>query len=155
MDRDSIIQAKWRDGYVLAVNGVTWGGGRVLLLECLTARGREGTRLSVAPLAETTVDSILGFSPQRWTAVTELASCLDGSASLRFSAGEGSMGADGYVAATQVSDGSLLWVAFFDCSNPFLTVRIDGQRVIAVSSLDFEWSYPIDRPESVAVRNLR
>ena len=65
--------------------------------------------------------------------------------------GEGSRGSDGFVALSKISSDKLIWLAFFECSNPFIKVSSSGGFVTAVSNLQLIWSFPIQKPETVTV----
>src|SRR5207244_13625753 len=50
-------------------------------------------------------------------------------------AGEGAHGSEGFVAVTQITAGQLVWLAYFDCSNPFEKVALEDGIVMPVSNL--------------------
>jgi hypothetical protein len=67
--------------------------------------------------------------------------------------GEGSMGGDGYVALVSTDSDEPIWIAFFDASNPFVSVELNANHVIATSNHGIRWSFPIEAPEKVTVRS--
>ncbi|MET0405404.1 MAG: hypothetical protein ABW123_23510 [Cystobacter sp.] len=148
----ALIQEKWQEELCLMTNGVLYSTGELILMECalLTQDGK--THVRARPLARSTLDSVLEFNENPWTFVTELASCSSEEGNLRLSCGEGGMGADGYVAAIRTPDEQIEWIAFFDCSNPFCSVKISDGNAVAVSTHGHVWTFPINRPELLTVR---
>ncbi|RYG73784.1 hypothetical protein EON80_02980 [bacterium] len=64
--------------------------------------------------------------------------------------GEGTQGGDGFV-ALESQDGTLIWVAFFRNSNPFMKLRIEGNDAIATSEYGNPWIFPLDSPQSLRI----
>ncbi len=54
-----------------------------------------------------------------WINCAILVNLVDESLGIDFLAGEADQGSDGFLAAIDHNDRKLLWLAFFDCSNPF------------------------------------
>jgi len=69
--------------------------------------------------------------------------------------GEGSMGSDGFVALLRSSDQAPKWIAFFDFSNPFEAIEIQGDQILATSSLGEQWAIPINQPWVIKIRSLQ
>ncbi len=69
-------------------------------------------------------------------------------------AGEGGHGSDGFVAVTDLLN-EIRWLAFFDFSNPFVSVRISGDEVVAENNLGEFWFFPLDNPAQVRVETSR
>lgn len=137
----SNIQRLWLSERVPAVNGIYFPDDSVCLVN-FSRLERLGTfsissleRLQELPDVESTSD------------LTETCSAnLNG---LRAVGGEGSSGGDGFVA---LLDGEQLrWIAFFDCSNPFDSVCLERERVVAKSSHGVCWIFPLDNPEAFAI----
>ena len=64
--------------------------------------------------------------------------------------GEGGMGSDGFVAITDLAN-RLRWIAFFDFSNPFVSVGIESEEVIAKNNLGERWHFPLANPSRINV----
>jgi len=72
----------------------------------------------------------------------------------RIHAGETSEGSEGYVAVCLGNDDDLLWLAFFDFSNPFEwdTLRIiDEQRFAVKTNHRADWTFSFDDPTNITV----
>ena len=66
-------------------------------------------------------------------------------------AGESSMGGDGFVAVRNIETKKVLWLAFFDCSNPFEKLVIKDGEIHASSTLNCVWKFNIHHPLGVSV----
>jgi hypothetical protein len=64
--------------------------------------------------------------------------------------GEGNLGADGFIAVINASD-KLDWVAFFDCSNPFVKLAFKDGVIYAESSLGHTWKLPLLSPHNLTI----
>ena len=64
--------------------------------------------------------------------------------------GEGGMGSDGFVAVTDFAN-RLQWIAFFDFSNPFVSVGFRNGEVIAENNLGERWHFPLSSPSRIKV----
>lgn len=145
-----LVQLKWREGFVLHVDGITFHDGRVLLIDAKTIRSGAVVRSAVAPLADTTVASVLQYNPEAWVPITRLGS-LKWSAEVHVECGEGAMGNEGYVGAVSDVDGSLQWAFFCSRSNPFSELRREGDAILAVGGYDQVWRIPYQFPASLSV----
>ena len=69
-------------------------------------------------------------------------------------AGEGSWGGDGIIYVIRKTDSQLVWFFFSDRSNPFKSVEIKNNEIIAISTLNEYWVIPILSPEKMTVVKL-
>ncbi len=149
---EELIQEKWREELCPGLNGVLFFNGEMILMECALLMQESSTQVRVQPLARSTLKSAMEFNENLWTCITELASSSWEEGDLRLSCGEGSMGSDGYVAAARISDDQLIWIAFFDCSNPFHKIKIVDKKAVAISTHGHMWIFPVEHPERVSVQ---
>lgn len=141
----------WRKGQVPLADAVTFGDGRMILLEVLLA---DDGRPMVRPIAESTYESFLAHNPGWLADVTCFAELPLSSGGL-LQSGEGSQGGDGFISLTD-QDGELVYCVFCMCSNPFteLALSEDELRVRAVTTSGIEWSFHLDTPWNVDTRTL-
>jgi hypothetical protein len=64
--------------------------------------------------------------------------------------GDTSMGNEGFVAATDLSK-QLLWIAFFDFSNPFVSVEFNETEILAKNNHRELWHFPIQHPSRITI----
>ncbi len=151
---ESLIQYQWEKEYCPCVEGILFDTGDIILMRNELLIDKETYVSRVHPLARTTLASFLEFNPDFWTSIGKAASTIWAEGALIISCGEGGSGADGFVAASRISDKHLIWLAFFQSSNPFNEVKVEGTNVIAVSTYGHEWTFPVWHPERVSVRSL-
>lgn len=128
------------------MNGVMFGDGSVECIEpcdqprpvgTMTLVGKGRTQLqSHAPLESTGLMSSCRFE--------------DRAKGIVVTAGEAGMGSDGFVAVADLSN-QLRWIAFFDFSNPFVSVEILGDEVLGKNNLGEAWHFPLSNPSRVRV----
>jgi hypothetical protein len=68
--------------------------------------------------------------------------------------GEGGMGSDGFVAFTN-SQNQILWMAFFEFSNPFVSVELRDEEIVAVNNLNEKWYFQVENPSMIRIENPR
>lgn len=71
----------------------------------------------------------------------------------KVSVGEGSFGGDGVIQLTRKDTENLEWFLFLDNSNPFNTVKIEGDFVIAKNTSNISVTIPILKPERISISN--
>ena len=84
-----------------------------------------------------------------WTYLAQLCESVEND--IVIAGGEGGIGSDGFVAVLRTSDRHLMWLAFFDDSNPFIKVSFLNGIVIAFSNLGDVWNFPLEKPHELKV----
>lgn len=146
-----LIQQRWNDEECPLFDGILFGDGDIVLMECRTHVRDSRLETIVRPLARSSLGSFLDYNPEGWVSITPMASFDGESGGLVVTCGEGAQGGDGFVAVCEADDQRLKWLAFFQGSNPFKRVTVEHDRVVAVSTHDHVWTFPLDRPELVSV----
>lgn len=92
------------------------------------------------------------FDEMMWVDCIPIASSLCVETGFVAIVGECSMGGDGFIALQKsVGRDSLLWVAFFDFSNPFEYVETRKDMIFAKNNLDEFWVVDINKPWNIMV----
>ncbi|SDY54799.1 hypothetical protein SAMN04487939_103121 [Lysobacter sp. yr284] len=137
------------DDEVPVANGFLFADGTVFAVDAVAIRALPQS-LPIRHDAATWLDEA---TP--WTATTAVATAVDADAGLIAIAGEGAMGADGFVALCDLRSRALKWLLFLDFSNPFETVEFAPGRIVASNNLHERWSIPIDARDAIEVAPLR
>lgn len=119
----------WEERLVLVRQGIYFqdGSARELTIEPTAVGG-----MSVGDPID--VDAVLSDDPEDTTSVDAvLAEAMVRGSGRVLLAGECDYGSDGYFALLE-PDRSLLWLAFFDSSNPFVTIDLHGNVAVLRSS---------------------
>jgi len=140
-DSNSDLQKRWLEGYCPIVNGIVHANGKIQRLDVLVS-GRYPSLEVKTEIGESTSLSILEAAGHlEWTGCTPLRKASDPTSDLLVEAGECGMGADGFVAVSRLSTEALVWLAFFDCSNPFISIRIGKNMVLVKSTHGNTWKF--------------
>jgi hypothetical protein len=152
-DADPSLAAYWRRRQLPLLPAIYHADGRVVSMLVTGAALAEAGRFSfsASPGHETTI-TCLDAAREPLGSMTLLEKpAIDRERNLSAYCGEGGMGADGYVALIRADDDEPIWIAFFDASNPFVSVELTANNVIAMSSHGNRWNFPIEAPEKVTV----
>lgn len=100
------------------------------------------------------LESFLAENIEYWTKLIPLCELHLANHNLIVSGGGGGFGSDGFVAASQSSNDLLVWLAFFDYSNPFIELAEDSKNhVIGKTTLGELWRFDLNSPEYVVKIN--
>ena len=69
--------------------------------------------------------------------------------------GGGSYGGDGFVLATALESGEMLWLASFDESNPFISLYEKDQYIYATNNCQEVWQFKIIRDDYVEINIVK
>lgn len=138
-----LVQSLWEQQMCPIVNGIVFGDGKIVELDKEKSGGKQELFRVV------NITDIKSFVDERgdyWTAITQLCEFELPQRNLIVRGGEGGFGGDGFVALSRISDSDLIWIAFFDYANPFIEVSMKGDLVVATSTLEYIWQFPIAEP---------
>lgn len=79
------------------------------------------------------VDALLADNPGNTTSADATFQTVEIPGEAYLCCGEGTLGAEGWVAKLDLNSG-LVWVVHFDDSNPFVELEVDGDRAHCLSS---------------------
>jgi hypothetical protein len=153
MDSDHLLPpmraliARWLSSEVPVLNGGVLRSGRAHLIRPIDAPRILPLRLPSAGNAD-----FGSLGELMWTHAGPYEPVMDASTGLVSIVGEGGMGADGFVAVQSgMAPDTLLWLAFFDFSNPFESVRFEDGFLKARNNLDEEWHFDLAEPWNITV----
>lgn len=154
-----IVQSRWDEDKCLRVNAIVSGDGQVTLLRFLdqTLTGVRQVTVSVAermPVTEYIRTHVARAEDleEIWTDMVTSCEAQSPDRKIRVRGGESNWGSNGYLAVSTQPDDKLLWVAFFEDSNPFVEVKFDDLgNVLAATSLRDIYQFPIVSPDRLHV----
>ena len=149
-----LIQEKFNEEECPLFDGIVFGTGAIVIMECRLLVIDEKTEFCVHPIARAPLQSFLNYNPEGWASISTLATSHWERQGVILTFGEGCHGSYGFVAVSNIASERLQWLAFFQRSNPFLEARIEGSEVVAISNLEHTWRFPIDQPELVRVEGV-
>jgi hypothetical protein len=140
------LERAWQQHSCPIVNGILFPNGSVVPVVGWPSRIGSPT---FGP--RTTLRELDAIEPVEWTKLGPLAQAVSPDGAFLAVGGEGGMGADGFVALMAGSDKHLVWLAFFDDTNPFEAIRFEAGCVAASTSLGREFRFPVADPEGLVV----
>jgi hypothetical protein len=145
------IQQMWEDKRWSCRNGLYFQDDTVAPLSILMPWETATKTVSVQVSNRATIDRVENIKKNETTRIGSNGEQSYPDLNLRVIGGEASHGSEGFVAVTQMTTDRLVWLAYFNCSNPFETVSLVDGIVIAVSNLGHVWRLPLSQPETLAV----
>ena len=151
MSSEQLVQLKWKTGMCPILNGIIFGDGAIVELE--TYRSSSEDLLQVRIRRNTDVEDFSTNHADYWTETISLCELQISDKDLEIIGGEGGFGSDGFVAVSRVSDGYLIWIAFFEDSNPFIQLSVNNNcsEILGITTLGKIWQFPIEHPEQVKI----
>lgn len=143
----NLLQSHWEKEKCPLLTGIMFPEGVVDLVKPQDQPRKSGISKLVSLerrlLSETANPHLAALNP--------LFTLNDSARNLTVVCGEGGMGADGFVAVTDLQSGALKRIAFFDFSNPFVKAESIGETIIATNNLDERWRFIPSSNRKVAV----
>lgn len=133
------------------INGVVYPSGDLTLLD-IQINWDLPIKYKVLGAFHTTVNDFVVKNDLYFSSCTITSHIVCNSESIEIFAGEGSYGSDGFVAVADSGSKKLIWLAFFECSNPFIDLTIKGKVIYATSTLNCLWMFDIDNPSKVTIK---
>ncbi|HVD98413.1 MAG TPA: hypothetical protein VNB90_09435 [Cytophagaceae bacterium] len=81
-----------------------------------------------------------------WNSCAILVRLINQKYSIEIIAGEGDYGSDGFVGIMDFATKKMIWIAFFNNSNPFEEVKVIDEEIYAKSTLGCIWRFKIKNP---------
>lgn len=133
------------------VNGIYYPNGSVHLLD-VNVNWVADDKYIVKFMEETSINDLCdSMDIDCWNDCNVLFSKEYDKFGIKVISGESDYGDDGFIAVIDCHD-KLVWLAFFDCSNPFDDVSVDESLVYARSTNGTMWEFPISSPKDVVVK---
>nr|WP_261771688.1 hypothetical protein [Paenibacillus xylanexedens] len=131
---NSLIMEQWsaEQRELPGMNCIAFADGTVTILDIRTyldSNNNERT-LSVSPLCDTMIDSIVKYNPDCWTMV-DVWTSVDYQGG-KIIGGDGQMGNEGFIACTDAED-HLVWAIFLEDTNPIKKLSVSGNSLIAIN----------------------
>ncbi len=147
----SIIQTAWKDEQCAMINGIVWGSGLMKLLDIDFIHDSKGSIYVINAVKEMDAGELKKSGLLELTDIIQLAELFENEKGIRISCGEGGWGGEGFVAVSRIEGDYLIWIAFFDVSNPFVKISFHENEIFGVTNLGNTWKFPVDAPDRLKV----
>ena len=145
------IQQMWEDKSWPIRNGIYFADDTVAVLKILMPWENSEEAVSVSVAGSATLEQAEELRENKETHLAQLCEQANVGLDLRVVGGEGSHGSEGFIAVIELSTRHLVWLAYFDCSNPFEKVSLENGIVTAISNLRHAWHLPLTEPATLTV----
>ncbi len=134
-----------------SVNGIQFPDGAVHCLR-VTLAGKGWDEYTVEAGAQTTLQQLETAGAMSGNSCAVMAQLTDAATGFHIMAGECNWGSDGFVAVLDGRTRRLMWLAWFDCSNPFHALTLHDGALQATSTSGCTWTFPLHAPANCFVR---
>ncbi len=128
-----------------SLNGIIFPDGLVKMLE-IKVEWFPKINYHIRIQEESSIDILEAKGTLYWNDCAVMVSLIDERISVEVVAGEGDYGSDGFVGVVDLKSKRLIWLAFFNCSNPFNRLEIKNKELFATSTNGCLWKFKIENP---------
>ncbi|WP_321279993.1 hypothetical protein [Marinifilum fragile] len=136
-----------------AINGITYSDGRVIPVK-LIVDWESPINYKIELEKESSIKKIAKNKGLRWNDCAVLSNLTNIEKGIEIFAGEGDYGSDGFLAVINLTNKKLKWIAFFDFSNPFNQLSLNGDVIYAVSTNNCIWKFPLNSPSQFTIESI-
>jgi hypothetical protein len=147
-----LLELRLSEGDLPCLDGIIRGDGSVVLMQF--RRGVEPEPVPVVrPLASSTLSAFWEFNLNEWVTLELETPRSFESEGISILSGKGQVEYEraGFVAVRNLSDGKLLWSAYFEEAGPFTDAAIVAGELIVVGARKRRWCFPLAHPEQVRI----
>ncbi|HMK46979.1 MAG TPA: hypothetical protein VK436_10170 [Methanocella sp.] len=144
---ETSIESLWKAEKCPIVNGIIYPNGSVKLLN---PKYVDGFKRIPEYSGITTIKKLSETREVDFTYLIECECINVDVMNLKIYCGGAGLGGDGFVAVSH--DDELMWIAFFEYSNPMIKVEWKHSKVIAYSNVGDKWIFDVHNPEFVKVQ---
>lgn len=141
----NLIEQKWEEECVPLISGFVFPTGEILWVD-IYCNEDNNFIYEKGEASKLNIEDLISKEDFYWIYVTELKRREYKDENIIVSCGEGSYGGDGFVEVRSYLENKLLWIAFFDNSNPFVEVKVEERKIIATNNQGCDWVFSVDDP---------
>jgi hypothetical protein len=133
-----------------SLNGIIFPDGIIRIID-IEVEWSPRISYSIKGCEDSSIIALEAERKMQWNDCAILIELISERESLKVIAGEGDYGSDGFVAVIDLNSGKLIWLAFFNCSNPFNELKIKDQDLHAISTNGCLWKFKISNPVDLVI----
>ena len=148
---DLQVFSRWKHNEIPIVNGIVFPNGQIeaMTIEC------EGGNRTAKQNGKTTLQELENRSELYYSNIMTNHHIQTSDELYDIYCGEGSYGGDGFIVVTSEHGNYLVWIAFFEDSNPFIKVQYKEDFVYGFNSLNEKWSFKLKAPTEIKIEIAR
>lgn len=142
------IHQEWENGRLPIINGILYENG---VIDWINISYDSNFNRSISGVRRRSIDDLISSRELFFSIINTSYQMNDKGNNIRVYCGGGSCGSEGYVVVESNIDLKLLWIAFFEESNPFEKIEIIGDRIIVYNNLKEKWTFEINNPVNLSI----
>ena len=146
----SEIKNFWQNQESPSIDGIVFPNGDIQLINVKVDWGQP-VKYKLSLGCKTSIEELKLQNKISWNDCAVITRAIDETKKVEAIAGQGDYGSDGFVAVVNSGNKELVWLAFFETSNPFEYLQFYENELHARSSLGNLWRFPLDEPSRVKV----
>lgn len=144
------IKDFWKHQESPSINGIIYPDESIQLI-IITIDWGPPVKYSFELGTQTSISELESKNELEWSDCAVMARLNLQDKNFEVLSGEASYGSDGFIAVINSSNHELCWLAFFNCSNPFNKLEVEGNELRVWSTHGNLWSFPIDSPSQLTI----
>ena len=128
-----------------SLNGITFPDGTIKIFD-IKVEWSPTIIYTIKEKEDSSIDILKSIGQLHWSDCAVITKLIDKERSIEVIAGEGDYGDDGFVGVIDLNSRKLIWLAFFNCSNPFDKLKIIDDYLYARSTSGCFWKFKIEDP---------
>ncbi len=149
--RNFDINREWKSGRLPIINGILYEDGS---MDCINIDFDVRER-TVEYIRKVHINELLSQGEIGFSYITVNNKVIHLEKQITVYCGEGSYGGDGFVVVQSNVGIGILWIAFFETANPFISIEITDNTIYAINNLKEKWSFNIDNPKEINIVMLK
>ncbi len=133
-----------------SINGIIFSDETIQLID-VDVNWEQPKRYTLKTTSKVSIDILRKKGELRWNDCAVLTTLTDKTHSIQVIAGEGDYGSDGFISVADLNSKATLWIAFFDCSDPFSELKVVGEEIHALSTSGCVWRFKINDPADCTI----
>ena len=133
-----------------SINGIIFPDETVQIID-IEVDWESPINYTIKKISKSSINALSSKGNLNWNDCAIIVNYVDKKHSIEIIAGEGDYGSDGFVGVIDLDSRKLIWLAFFNCSNPFNEIEVVDEEIYAKSTNDCLWKFKIKEPISFVV----
>lgn len=133
------------------INGFTFCDGSIHRID-IQSNWPVSTGYTFKPINVSSITELESDGEMHWNNYAIISTTVDQLLGLEVLCGQGNHGSDGFLAVIDLNTNRLVWIASFDCSNPFDSAIFRDGNIIGQSTNGCVWTFKIAPPSLINIR---
>ena len=142
------IYKEWKNGRLPIINGIVYEDGSI---EWINIDYDSNYRRIINRGSNLSINDLISKSELHFSAISTCYQTENKTKGVTLYCGGGSYGSEGYVVLESNVESKLIWIAFFEESNPFEKIEFINDKIIVYNNLREKWSFDLKNPTNLSI----